>query len=68
MLAVASSQKAESLFFKLESNHFKIPEVQLLCTTDSPPLIFVQFSSNFLCMCTYCTANAEETRGKSDKY
>ena len=22
---------------KLESNHFKIPEVQLLCTTDSPP-------------------------------
>ena len=21
----------------LESNHFKIPKVQLLCTTDSPP-------------------------------
>ena len=26
----------------IESNHFKIPEVQLLCTIDSPPyLIFV---------------------------
>ena len=23
--------------YLLESNHFKIPEVQLLCTTDSPP-------------------------------
>ena len=27
------------VFFKSfpESNHFKIPELQLLCTTDSPP-------------------------------
>ena len=31
------------------------------------PLIFVQWTSNFLCMCTYCTAHAQEVWGKSDK-
>ena len=46
-------------FWTLESNHFKIPELQLLCTTDSPQLIFIQFTSNFLCMCNYCTAPQE---------
>ena len=32
---------------KVESNHFKILEVQLLCLTDSPPLIFVLYSCAF---------------------
>ena len=31
------------------------------------PLIFVWFTSNFLCICTYCTAHAQEVWGKSDK-
>ena len=30
----------------LDSNDFKIVEVQLLCTTDSPPLILVRFTSS----------------------
>ena len=33
-----------------------------------PPLIFVQLTSNFLGMCTYCTAHAQEVLYKSDKY
>ena len=39
----------------LMSNHFKIPKVQLLCTT------------NFLCMCSTIGAHAQEVWGKFDK-
>ena len=31
-----------------------------------PTLIFVRSTSNFLCMCTYCTAHVQEVWGKSD--
>ena len=31
------------------------------------PLIFVRFSLNFLYMCTYCGAHAQEVWAKSDK-
>ena len=33
-----------------------------------PPLIFVRFTSKFLCMSTYCAAHAQEVWGKSNKY
>ena len=37
---------------------FEISEVQHLRTTDSTPLIFVQFTSNFLCICSDRLASA----------
>ena len=34
---ISNSQLALVLFKSMQCYHFKIPEVQLLCTTDSPP-------------------------------
>ena len=53
----------------IELYHFKIAEVQFLCTMYDwqPPLIFVRFTSNFLCMWSTIGAHAQEVWGKSDK-
>ena len=47
----------------------QIPEVQPAFVYNrqlTALLMFVRFISKFLCMCTYCTALAQEVWGKSD--
>ena len=61
------SKRTKKNRINIESSHFKILEVQLLCTTDSPPLILVRFTSSFFCICSTIGAHAQEVWGKSVK-